>query len=242
MAVATARTPGFTLCEGRVACVCLATWLPAFERLAVRRGFVRHSIDIVQLTGTASASAGVHEQGGAWDIAQTSVGLAMLAREMGSAAWVRTAAYGWHGGWHTHGVLVGCPHNGPARYQVLALRARRNGLGWMGLAGPDPHPAPSAWRTWTEGLAWAQQQLAPHPTTPPASSSLTLGSKGDRVKALQRGLNRAFPAYSRLVVDGVFGPRTQAVVREYQRRSGLVVDGIVGPQTLGCLARDGIKI
>jgi hypothetical protein len=37
------------------------------------------------------------------------------------------------------------------------------------------------------------------------------------------------------LVDGIYGPRTTAVVREFQRRAGLQVDGIAGPQTLGRL-------
>lgn len=40
-----------------------------------------------------------------------------------------------------------------------------------------------------------------------------------------------FASYSKLVVDGDFGPATESVVREVQRRSGLAVDGIVGPET-----------
>lgn len=57
------------------------------------------------------------------------------------------------------------------------------------------------------------------------------GSTGMTVRTLQQLMNRAYPAYSKLVVDEKFGPATTAVVREFQSRSGLVVDGIVGPAT-----------
>lgn len=60
---------------------------------------------------------------------------------------------------------------------------------------------------------------------------LRKGSKGVNVSVLQNHMNRVYPAYSRLRVDGDFGPATEAVVREFQRRAGLVVDGIVGPKT-----------
>ncbi|MCV6985202.1 peptidoglycan-binding protein [Mycobacterium shinjukuense] len=61
------------------------------------------------------------------------------------------------------------------------------------------------------------------------------GDTNDLVRLLQARLNRDYPLYSNLVVDGSYGPRTTAVVREFQRRAGLVVDGIAGPQTLGRL-------
>lgn len=63
---------------------------------------------------------------------------------------------------------------------------------------------------------------------------------GDDVRGLQAGLNRVFPSYSRLTVDGVYGPGTAAVVREFQTRSGLVADGVVGPATRSALAKAGI--
>lgn len=74
---------------------------------------------------------------------------------------------------------------------------------------------------------------------PSASSTvLRLGSTGDAVKALQARLNRDYPAYSHLVVDGDFGLATERVVKEFQRRAGLVVDGVAGPATL---ARLGLR-
>lgn len=35
----------------------------------------------------------------------------------------------------------------------------------------------------------------------------------------------------RVTTDGIFGPKTEAVVRQFQRENGLVPDGIVGPKT-----------
>jgi hypothetical protein len=74
------------------------------------------------------------------------------------------------------------------------------------------------------------------------TSKITLrtGSEGVAVRRLQAGLNRTFPAYSRLAVDGKFGPATDRVVREFQRRSRLGVDGVVGPVTRAALKRVGI--
>jgi len=77
---------------------------------------------------------------------------------------------------------------------------------------------------------------APAPAPAPASGQLLRrGSTGDAVKALQARLNRDYPAYSKLVVDGIFGAGTERVVREFQGRAGLAVDGIAGPKTLAAL-------
>jgi hypothetical protein len=69
----------------------------------------------------------------------------------------------------------------------------------------------------------------------PAGTVLRRGSTGWQVAVLQRGLNVQYPLYSHLVVDGVFGPLTEGVVREFQARAHLVVDGVAGPITLGAL-------
>jgi len=70
----------------------------------------------------------------------------------------------------------------------------------------------------------------------PAVGVLRRGSTGDEVRRLQTALRDGYPLYARkLVVDGLFGPATEAVVREFQRRSGLVTDGVVGPKTRAAL-------
>jgi hypothetical protein len=74
--------------------------------------------------------------------------------------------------------------------------------------------------------------LTPYPS---AVVFLRLGSTGNKVRVLQNRLNRDYPLYANLVVDGQFGPQTEMVVMEFQRRSGLVVDGIAGPATLTLL-------
>ncbi|URM86475.1 lysin A [Mycobacterium phage Hilltopfarm] len=59
------------------------------------------------------------------------------------------------------------------------------------------------------------------------------GMTGAAVRALQTRLKRA---YSQLVVDGDFGPHTEACVRDYQKlHPPLVADGIVGPATAAML-------
>ncbi|MDT5195812.1 MAG: hypothetical protein QOH20_2566 [Mycobacterium sp.] len=57
------------------------------------------------------------------------------------------------------------------------------------------------------------------------------GSSGPQVAELQRRLKQAYAQYAGdLVIDGEFGPVTEAAVKEFQRRTGgLKVDGIVGP-------------
>lgn len=73
----------------------------------------------------------------------------------------------------------------------------------------------------------------PPPTTTPTSNNLRLGSRGEKVKQLQRDLTSL--GY-KLTADGIFGPKTEAAVKRFQRDKNLTVDGIVGPQTRAAIA------
>ncbi len=61
------------------------------------------------------------------------------------------------------------------------------------------------------------------------TKTLKKGSKGEAVKELQRFLNQVLSLG--LVVDGVFGPNTTKVMKQWQTDHGLTVDGLVGPAT-----------
>ena len=58
------------------------------------------------------------------------------------------------------------------------------------------------------------------------------GSTGSAVSQLQTVLNQH--GYD-LAVDGIFGEKTQAAVRDYQKKNNLKLDGIAGKETWGSL-------
>ena len=58
------------------------------------------------------------------------------------------------------------------------------------------------------------------------------GSSGESVKKLQNLLNQQGYALNE---DGIFGEKTQAAVRDYQKKNGLLLDGIAGDETWGSL-------
>jgi hypothetical protein len=154
--------------RGLPACPCLATWLPVYEAELQRRGLLTGPIKLYQLIGGAAASGGTHVDGGAFDTAFVGDEGVAVARQMGAdATWHRRLGWDGHGGMeHVHGVLTGCPHNGPARYQIDAVKAGYNGLGFGGHAARDDGPRPLSGRTWQEGLTWARKQQEDDMPTP----------------------------------------------------------------------------
>lgn len=64
-------------------------------------------------------------------------------------------------------------------------------------------------------------------------ATLRKGSSGEEVERLQQSLADA--GYDVGGVDGIYGDKTAAAVRSYQKANGLLEDGIAGEQTLGKL-------
>ncbi len=67
--------------------------------------------------------------------------------------------------------------------------------------------------------------------------TLATGSTGDDVRRLQRILVM-MKGLGDTDIDGIFGARTEAAVRDFQSGAGLTADGIVGPATWGALPAD----
>jgi len=59
---------------------------------------------------------------------------------------------------------------------------------------------------------------------------LSKGARGPEVSELQKRLTQL--GFVLGPVDGIFGSKTEAAVRRYQKERGLKVDGIAGPETI----------
>lgn len=68
-----------------------------------------------------------------------------------------------------------------------------------------------------------------------ALPTLRRGATGENVLLLQRLLNQGGAALS---ADGIFGAKTEAAVRSFQRARGLSADGIAGPITWAALTAE----
>ena len=66
---------------------------------------------------------------------------------------------------------------------------------------------------------------------------LVKGDKGQRVRWLQMKLNSYIGGTDK--VDGIFGNKTEKLLKTFQRFHSLIQDGIVGPKTFACLCWAG---
>lgn len=65
------------------------------------------------------------------------------------------------------------------------------------------------------------------------AATLKQGSTGTLVRSVQTKLKRW--GYYTGTVDGVYGPKTVAAVKYFQRTNGLTQDGVVGPRTAAAM-------
>ena len=68
-----------------------------------------------------------------------------------------------------------------------------------------------------------------------ACTSMSRGSEGDDVRALQKTLNDN--GFDVGIIDGIFGGLTESELKRFQRRNDLDPDGEVGPATCNALIR-----
>ena len=122
---------------------------------------------------------------------------------------------------------------------VEAVRAfqKANGLTADGTAGEQTQRAlygGTAKAANVKTTAAPQQGTTATATAAPAASgALKVGSTGTDVQTLQQKLIEL--GYLKGSADGVFGNKTAAAVRAYQKASNLTADGVAGSQTLSSL-------
>lgn len=68
------------------------------------------------------------------------------------------------------------------------------------------------------------------------------GDRGAAVRDIQRRLLALGSRVEADELEGLFGPSTEAAVREFQQRRGLPSDGLIGPDTWGQLVEAGYRL
>jgi hypothetical protein len=102
--------------------------------------------------------------------------------------------------------------------------------GWATGQGFGPDDLPEYVREWLEKYPTRAERAA---ADQPFAKAGVPRSEG--VKNIQRRLND-FGWTPPLVVDGIFGAKTEAAVKNFQQKNGLAADGIVGNKTWRKLA------
>lgn len=125
-------------------------------RACIARDCPDIDIVLIQAAGSAAASAGTHADGWAVDLQTWH-----LTREQRERLVAHMRRHGASGTWyrfppvfepHIHAALDPGGRETNSSYQVAAVKAGYDGLGYRGRKGRDIHPAPAEWITAEEGI------------------------------------------------------------------------------------------
>jgi len=115
---------------------------------------------------------------------------------------------------------------GPVTEGVTRVAQRLANLPQDGRIGPNTWPA--LWRDSARLAGSAPGGSTPPPFPGRIMTNRTPMMRGDDIRRWQQRMrDRGWT----IAVDGIFGPQSSGVAREFQRRFGLQVTGQVGPQT-----------
>jgi peptidoglycan hydrolase-like protein with peptidoglycan-binding domain len=118
---------------------------------------------------------------------------------------------------------------GPKTEAALKAFQRANGLTADGIFGPRTAPKLGVLHGTTSSPMGARAPSASASTGNVSVGTLKRGSRGDDVKMLQGLLQQR--GYSVGPIDGIFGSKTEAALKAFQRDNGLTADGILGAKT-----------
>jgi peptidoglycan hydrolase-like protein with peptidoglycan-binding domain len=119
----------------------------------------------------------------------------------------------------------------PVRTLQHLLRAHGQNIAVDGIFGPHTESAVRAVQS-SHGLT-ADGIVGPQ-TWPVVIVQVARGSTGEAVRGVQEEFqfrNLSGDPSTGVQIDGIFGPQTEAAVRDFQQALGIAVDGIVGPVT-----------
>lgn len=130
--------------------------------------------------------------------------------------------------WKTNGLNAYADQNDAAKVSRGVNRGNPNDA-----AAANHEDLRILWTNTALGVTQAPQTVAPDAEPPPGAPSLKplqVGSRGDRVRALQEDLNAL--GYSTNGIDGIYGQGTKRAVLAFQQEHGMPVTGIADAATI----------
>ena len=132
-----------------------------------------------------------------------------------------------HTGMHVgNGIVIHC--SGEVKQGKVTDKGWTHYAVPVGLAGETPQPV-------SEGTVLNVMQSVTERTVPDDTPMLRKGARGEAVREMQEKLIALGYDLGRCGADGIFGRKTLAAVKKFQKANGLKADGICGRITHDCL-------